>query len=326
MCLCFFSNTFPRSKATITACEREKRRVKLVSERLDSINETVLMQTRLDLDDIRDLQRIGKTAARKATKTIRQAQKYTKDPPSQPKPGGSSSTYSYTYFIPSPSASSVHPTPTQQERAHERRSAAPRPLQTQDRREARAAQRTRAQATPTSRSRRRVPAWPSPAGASPPSLSSGFDSPEEPSPGASSSTAERAFFVVQPSDASQSSVENPAPEGSKRRQAIYGSRVRDDGTSLTVEESNWPEGIFKDNGLSRAAAASAEGIASTHGKRVGKTKRPQTLRKRSSTVSRDSSNHEPQTNTRRFGEEFKPLPPFTEDDHEERYRRHKRGK
>lgn len=249
-------------------------------------------------EDIKTLQQKGKETAKTAMKAVKKARKYAKDDYHRREQSSSSDgRQSASFSSRSPRSHSSRAS----RRAQNRRSTEatieltrPPTPQQQERRGTREYQR-RPEPRHTPREPPHVVSIP-------------------PSPNASESTSSRSTVEVEP--------ERP-------RSMFYGSRVRDDGNAVIVEESEWPARVVNPSELSRTFSERSASLERSEKRNVGVAKQPRRGDGPSAKASQPAGVHEDQgavqrlTRRPRFGEAYEPCGLFTGSDLEERRRRDK---
>ena len=128
-------------------------------------------------------------------------------------------------------------------------------------------------------------------------------------------------------------IPDPLPSVKKRRPGVHGSRVRDNGTTIIVEESEWPAKLLSPSERGRTSSERSGACLEDDGREnLSIATGPHDGEQSSSTVSQDARDHRDQeaaegrTRKKRFGEEYKPSGLFTQSDLEERRRRDRGGR
>ncbi|KAJ3496455.1 hypothetical protein NLG97_g2643 [Lecanicillium saksenae] len=312
-------------KVAMQICQREERRVEAASA-----GEATLEEIGLRPKDIRELQRMEDKITEGAMTAVKKAERYTGFDSCQQKQRTSSREQVPANYTSSPSARS--PSPRLRPARRTRQSTGPSAElfpqathQSKRHRDTQAPQRRRrSRLDHTSRER------------GPLQSASEIEPPGKSRSRLSSANLASTFPAIGSHDIPQPSsaraITGSLPSVEKRQPGIHGPRVRDNGTALIVEESEWPTELL---GLSECGRApsersgacleddSGEDLSIATGPRDGE---------RSSKVSQETGNRrdhivtDKRTRKKRFGEEYKPSGLFTESDLEERRRRDRGGR
>ncbi len=125
-------------------------------------------------------------------------------------------------------------------------------------------------------------------------------------------------------------IPDPLPSVKKRRPGVHGSRVRDNGTTIIVEESEWPAKLLSPSERERTSSERSGACLEDDGREnLSIATGPHDGEQSSTTASQDARDIETTKQPRgkkRFGEEYKPSGLFTPSDLEERRRRDRGGR
>lgn len=293
-------------------------------KQLESLDAATLKEIGLHIQDVQELQRTGKTAAKAAVRVANRARRHTSDTSSQQRHGDSPHGSPSVYVTSTHSNRSSSPIVSLAPQNRRSRSSRPPPApQPRGQSVSQARENIRSPSIAASRGRQPVGRIDTPAKLKSRHLQVLHQA-------SSSSASTHSLPISCSSDASSSYVTIPVADPTRgirrERSRIYGHRVRDDGTGTTVEVSEWPAGLFgSDEDLASPSRERLNLSGHVNRGRSDNGQGPRGNRRSSSIVSRSASIYEQRgARKKKLGEEYKPSGLSTESDREKRNRRRHR--